>query len=56
MNEANTEAVQRLTSADPVLVDVRPLREAVSGFDESTILTSGASLPWEEYRGGQRAG
>ena len=56
MNEANTEAVQRLTSADPVLVDVRPLREAVSGFDESTILTSGAPLAWEEYRGGQRAG
>src|SRR5439155_16509070 len=25
-------------------------------FDESTILTSGASLAWEEYRGGQRAG
>ena len=53
---ANAEAVQRLTGADPVLVDVRPLVEAVPTFDRSTVLTSGAPLAWEEYSGGQRNG
>jgi hypothetical protein len=55
-DSANAEAVKRLTGADPVLVDVQPLREAVPGFDRSTVLTSGAPLKWEEYRGGQRTG
>jgi Protein of unknown function (DUF1116) len=55
-DSANAEAVRRLTGADPVLTDVRPLAEAVPGFDRSTVLTSGAPLPWEQYRGGQRNG
>ncbi len=53
---ANAEAVQRLTGADPVLVDVLPLAEAVPGFDRSTVLASGAPLAWGDYRGGQRNG
>jgi hypothetical protein len=55
-DSANAEAVKRLTGADPVLVDVLPLQEAVPGFDRSTVLTSGAPLSWEDYRGGQRSG
>jgi hypothetical protein len=55
-DSANAEAVRRLTGADPVLVDVLPLLEAVPDFDRSTILTSGAPLPWEQYSGGQRNG
>jgi hypothetical protein len=51
---ANAEAVSRLTAADPVLVDVRPAIDAVPGFSEETILTSGAPMPWESYTGGQR--
>jgi uncharacterized protein DUF1116 len=39
-----------------VLVDVVPLAEAVSRFDRSTVLTSGAPLAWDEYVGGQRNG
>jgi hypothetical protein len=53
---ANAEAVRLLTSADPVLVDVLPLREAVPDFDAHTVLTSGASLRWDQYTGGQRNG
>jgi hypothetical protein len=53
---ANAEAVKRLTGADPVLVDVLPLAEAVPGFDRSTVLASGAPLAWGDYRGGQRNG
>jgi hypothetical protein len=55
-DSANAEAVKRLTGAEPVLVDVQPLHEAVPGFDRWTVLASGAPLAWEEYRGGQRAG
>lgn len=52
---ANAVAVERICGADPVLVDVRPAGEVVPGFSANTILTSGASLEWDQYRGGQRA-
>ncbi|TMG07970.1 MAG: DUF1116 domain-containing protein [Chloroflexi bacterium] len=55
-DSANTEAVHRLAAADPVLVDVLPLSEAVPDFDPRTVLASGASLRWEGYVGGQRNG
>jgi uncharacterized protein DUF1116 len=53
---ANTEALERLWAADPVLVDVRPAIEVVPGMTPDTVLTSGAPLPWDEYFGGQRSG
>jgi len=51
---ANAEALHRLTTADPVLVDVRTAIEVVPGMTPETILTSGAPMPWEAYTGGQR--
>jgi Protein of unknown function (DUF1116) len=53
---ANALAVERLCAGDPVLVDVRPASEVVPGFTPETILTSGPSLPWDAYVGGQRTG
>ena len=38
-----------------MLVDILPARDAVPGFTADTILTSGPTLPWAEYVGGQRA-
>jgi len=52
---ANAVALERLGRADPFLVDVLPAHEAVPGFGANTILTSGPTLPWEAYIGGQRA-
>jgi hypothetical protein len=52
----NAEALERLWSAEPVLVDVRPAAEVVPGMTNETILTSGAPLPWDDYFGGQRSG
>jgi hypothetical protein len=52
---ANRLAVERLTAADPVLVDLRPAIDVVPGMTASTILTSGAPMPWERYTGGQRS-
>lgn len=51
---ANRQAGDRMTSADPVLVDIRPAIEVVPGMTPDLILTSGAPLPWERYTGGQR--
>ena len=53
-DEANAEAVSRMTGADPVLVDVQAAGDAVPGMTANTILTSGPPMPWPEYYGGQR--
>ena len=52
--QANRVAAERMTAADPVLVDLRPAIEVVPGMTARTILTSGAPMPWERYTGGQR--
>jgi len=53
---ANADAVNRLITADPVLVDVLPLAEAVPEFDRAAVLASGPELAWQHYTGGQRNG
>ena len=53
--QANRQAVERMTGADPVLVDLRPAIDVVPGMTATTILTSGAPMPWERYAGGQRS-
>lgn len=52
---ANAEAVRRMTSAEPILVDVLPAGEAVPGMAPNVILTSGPTMPWDSYYGGQRS-
>ena len=52
--KANQAAFERLTKADPVLIDVRPAGEFLPGFTPKTILTSGPPMPWSSYAGGQR--
>jgi hypothetical protein len=52
--EANQLAFERLTKSDPVLVDVRPAGEFLTGFTRDIILTSGPPTAWAEYSGGQR--
>lgn len=54
--EANAQAFERLTQADPVLVDVRPAIDVLPGMTPETVLTSGAPMEYDEYSGGQRAG
>jgi hypothetical protein len=51
---ANALALERLTSADPILVDVRAAGEVVPDLTPNTILTSGPPMSWDEYTGGQR--
>jgi Protein of unknown function (DUF1116) len=53
-DQANVEAVARMTGAEPVLIDVQAAGQAIPGMTPQTILTSGPPLPWPEYYGGQR--
>lgn len=53
-DDANREAVHRMTTADPTLVDIAAAGDVVPGMTADTILTSGPPLPWSDYMGGQR--
>lgn len=53
-DQANAEAVAKMTGADPVLVDVQAAGDAIPGMSADMILTSGPPMPWTEYYGGQR--
>ncbi|MEU9884005.1 DUF1116 domain-containing protein [Sphaerisporangium sp. NPDC051011] len=54
IDAANAEAFERLTTADPWVVDVDIARDVISGYADNLVLTSGAPMPWSEYVGGQR--
>jgi hypothetical protein len=53
--QANEQAYRRLCESQAVLTDVLPALEAVPGFTPETVLTSGPTLPWSSYVGGQRS-
>jgi len=54
IDEANAQAFERLTTADPVVVDVARAGDVLPGYQPHLILTSGAPMPWDQYHGGQR--
>lgn len=54
VDRANAEAFDRLTAADPWVVDVKPAREVIPGYHDNLVLTSGAPMKWSDYVGGQR--
>jgi len=54
VEEGNREALRRLVSADPVLVDVAPAGEVVEGLSGRMILHSGPPITWERMCGAQR--
>ncbi|HSO29528.1 MAG TPA: DUF1116 domain-containing protein [Candidatus Sulfomarinibacteraceae bacterium] len=47
---ANARAVERLLAAQPLLVDVRPARDAL-GLGDHRLLHSGPPIPWERMCG-----
>ena len=48
---ANAEALRRLLSGDPVLVDVVPAGEAIKGLGKHHILHAGPPISWERMCG-----
>jgi hypothetical protein len=51
---ANEEAVARLLTADPVLIDVAPASQVVEGLEGRMILHSGPPIEWARMCGAQR--
>ncbi|MCL4516098.1 MAG: DUF1116 domain-containing protein [Firmicutes bacterium] len=51
---ANLEALDRIRSARPVVVDIKPAREAIPGMTEHTILHAGPPIEWARMCGPMR--
>lgn len=51
MNAANRKALERILSAHPELVDVRPAIEVVPGMTRDTLLHAGPPIEWERMSG-----
>ena len=47
IEDANAEALNRMFSADPVLVDVVPATEAIPDLKDKMILHAGPPVDWE---------
>lgn len=54
IDDANREALSRMLSGDPVLVDVLPAREVVPGLEDRMILHAGPPIEWERMCGPMR--
>lgn len=51
---ANREALQRILAADPVLIDVVPASECISGLGPQMILHAGPPIDWQRMCGPMR--
>src|SRR3989454_594710 len=51
VDRANQEAVQRMISARPRLVDIRPAHEAIPGMQKHLLLHAGPPITWERMSG-----
>ncbi|MBZ4653498.1 MAG: hypothetical protein JG781_837 [Peptococcaceae bacterium] len=54
INEANQEAFNRYTSAQPMLVDIETALDFIPGMTKKTILHSGPPITWEKMSGPMR--
>jgi hypothetical protein len=51
VDRANAVALERLSEARPVLLDVRPAGEAIPGMTRDTLLHAGPPIGWERMSG-----
>jgi hypothetical protein len=54
IEQANREALGRMVSGDPLLVDVRPAAELIPALGEHVILHAGPPIGWERMCGPMR--
>jgi len=54
IEEANHEALRRLTAGDPVLADVAPAGDVIPGLSGRMILHSGPPIEWSRMCGAQQ--
>lgn len=53
IEKANKEAVRRLTSGEPVLVDIAPAGEVIPGMKGKMITHAGPPIEWQQMCGAQ---
>lgn len=53
---SNKEAVRRINSAEPVLIDIKPAIEVVPGMTKKSIFHAGPPIKWEKMCGPMRNG
>ena len=51
IEKANREAVERIFAGDPVLLDVRPVADAIAGLEDRVILHAGPPIAWQDMCG-----
>ena len=54
IDQANQEALRRILAGDPVLLDVVPAAEAISGLADRIILHAGPPIGWDRMCGPMR--
>jgi hypothetical protein len=54
IDDANREAMERILSADPILVDVIPAAEAIPSLRDYMILHAGPPVDWDQMCGPMR--
>ena len=54
IEKANGEAIQRMISGVPILVDIAPARDVIPGLADKMLLHSGPPIEWENLCGAQR--
>lgn len=56
VTNANAAALERLFACEPRLIAVAPAGDVIPGMRKDLVLTSGPTLPFSAYSGGQRDG
>ena len=51
IEKANQEALKRMFAAEPVLVDVLPATDAITGLEDRMVLHAGPPIDWERMCG-----
>jgi hypothetical protein len=54
IEKANEEAARRLTSGEPVLVDIAPACEVIPGMQDKMIIHAGPPIEWQRMCGAQQ--
>ncbi len=54
IEQANQEAARRLTTGEPVLVDVAPAGEVIPGMEGKIVTHSGPPIEWDRMCGAQQ--
>ena len=54
VEQANQEALRRMLSAEPVLIDVQPAHQVIQGLDDHMILHAGPPIEWSRMCGPMR--